>query len=832
MQIIFLWTTKVFLQIISGPQLVTAVRANTGPLLASQTLRVPTEASGGQKRDAQRQNPIFSPCFPPLNLGASYANLDLLVPLLANFYYTNLPFPSHLCRFHSLVIDVTMALDTLSLPVLEPLTPARLQDVTVLALSCLYAGESLRCRSPAETPGGGCVVVVKGPGRERMIFLLGSSSPSVSPGFTESAYCPQTIWVLVLSTSKGWKAESGLNQSGLNCWQLAEEGRKEGIALRLTYHFTAESTLSRSGSNSWQWAELACNTARLSESASRPQQSGSSFDPSWKAEMRGGGPLAHCPPSQVETQGLELVPVALADPRILPLPPGVSVATCMAILHVGTTQQVRTGSTSSKEEDYENDAAIIVQKCVSQPRAGRGEGPARKTRRWGGIGRALVSFVRPFKKKNLSPQLEIYDMIGQAISSSRRAGGEQHNTQNRPSSPLLLQLCPQMSTCSLQVLGHTHLQKPPAASSPVSQVSHTRASSPVSQASHTRASTRLATPGPAVHEAGKPGKPNKTEHCSLQASVNAHEPPQIQNLFPTNAPPTGSSLHLNPQVCLVKEVGGALSSLIAGSLCVGLALSLLSMLGSGGGGPCPSPELCLSCSLLPFPSFLSRPMEPPSRSLLALVPAHLPPQIQTPDSGMTHYQNFQLLGAWCLLNSLFLILNLSPTTLADKGKEKDPLAALRVRDIIVRSKEGVGVGVALSGASPGGDGWGMGLSLATQHARRHDNPQTPPSPAKIPRLLKTHKHPHNRPSYPAQQFTDGAGWEESLRMLCDFLKQRDAKMLSRAAAPISYKDAVYQDTLNGAAVVGQYSLFFCAFFISLLLGSSYQPWTTSSHLVV
>lgn len=49
------------------------------------------------------------------------------------------------CRFHSLVIDVTMALDTLSLPVLEPLTPTRLQDVTVLALSCLYAGEQISC---------------------------------------------------------------------------------------------------------------------------------------------------------------------------------------------------------------------------------------------------------------------------------------------------------------------------------------------------------------------------------------------------------------------------------------------------------------------------------------------------------------------------------------------------------------------------------------------------------------------------------------------------------------------------------------------------------------
>lgn len=45
---------------------------------------------------------------------------------------------------------------------------------------------------------------------------------------------------------------------------------------------------------------------------------------------------------------------------------GVSVATCMAILHVGSAQQVRTGSTSSKEEDYESDAATIVQKCVSR----------------------------------------------------------------------------------------------------------------------------------------------------------------------------------------------------------------------------------------------------------------------------------------------------------------------------------------------------------------------------------------------------------------------------------------------------------------------------------
>lgn len=52
-------------------------------------------------------------------------------------------------------------------------------------------------------------------------------------------------------------------------------------------------------------------------------------------------------------------------------------ATCMAILHVGSTQQVRTGSTSSKEEDYENDAATIVQKCVSWLCGGRGRGVLR-----------------------------------------------------------------------------------------------------------------------------------------------------------------------------------------------------------------------------------------------------------------------------------------------------------------------------------------------------------------------------------------------------------------------------------------------------------------------
>lgn len=36
----------------------------------------------------------------------------------------------------------------------------------------------------------------------------------------------------------------------------------------------------------------------------------------------------------------------------------------MAVLQVGSGLQLRTASTGSKEEDYEKDAATIVQKCV------------------------------------------------------------------------------------------------------------------------------------------------------------------------------------------------------------------------------------------------------------------------------------------------------------------------------------------------------------------------------------------------------------------------------------------------------------------------------------
>ena len=102
-----------------------------------------------------------------------------------------------------------------------------------------------------------------------------------------------------------------------------------------------------------------------------------------------GFPVLHCLPDFAQTHVHWLVPggilavrsgaclwvavsLCLSSLECVSLSSGVSVATCMAILHVGSAQQVRTGSTSSKEEDYESDAATIVQKCVS-PAAGDGE---------------------------------------------------------------------------------------------------------------------------------------------------------------------------------------------------------------------------------------------------------------------------------------------------------------------------------------------------------------------------------------------------------------------------------------------------------------------------
>lgn len=81
----------------------------------------------------------------------------------------------------------------------------------------------------------------------------------------------------------------------------------------------------------------------------------------------------------------------------------------MAILQVGSGLQLRAASTGSKEEDYENDAATIVQKCV---------GVNNQNDSFIVFGTLLILHFSCFQ------QLEIYEMIGQAISNSRRAGGE------------------------------------------------------------------------------------------------------------------------------------------------------------------------------------------------------------------------------------------------------------------------------------------------------------------------------------------------------------------------------------------------------------------------
>lgn len=65
-----------------------------------------------------------------------------------------------------------MALDTLSLPVLEPLTPTRLQDVTVLALSCLYAGEWSFSRFFLEFLAGLCYLRAEGSAHKQPLFLM------------------------------------------------------------------------------------------------------------------------------------------------------------------------------------------------------------------------------------------------------------------------------------------------------------------------------------------------------------------------------------------------------------------------------------------------------------------------------------------------------------------------------------------------------------------------------------------------------------------------------------------------------------------------------------
>lgn len=115
----------------------------------------------------------------------------------------------------------------------------------------------------------------------------------------------------------------------------------------------------------------------------------------------------------------------------------------MAILQVGSGLQLRSASTGTKEEDYENDAATIVQKCVSIKQTI----PPPTTRDIHLQKRCIMGLLFVFKEHLISHdllgvttavclcdiktgsilcclQLEIYEMIGQAISNSRRAGGE------------------------------------------------------------------------------------------------------------------------------------------------------------------------------------------------------------------------------------------------------------------------------------------------------------------------------------------------------------------------------------------------------------------------
>ncbi|EPQ18169.1 E3 ubiquitin-protein ligase UBR4 [Myotis brandtii] len=264
-----------------------------------------------------------------------------------------------------------------------------------------------------------------------------------------------------------------------------------------------------------------------------------------------------------------LNPSRLQDVTVLSLSclyAGVSVATCMAILHVGSTQQVRTGSTSSKEDDYESDAATIVQKC-----------------------------------------LEIYDMIGQAICSSRRAGGEHYQ--------------------NFQLLG---------------------------------------------------------AWCLLNSLF------LILNLSPTALADKGkekdplAALRVRDILSRTKEGVGSPKLGPGKGLCIMKYVSLLKF-------------LCMfDIGQLEIYDMIGQAICNSRRA------------------GGEHYQNFQLLGAWCLLNSLFLILNLSPTALADKGKEKDPLAALRVRDILSRTKEGVGS--PKLGPGKGHQGFGVLSVILANHA--------------------------------------------------------------------------------------------------------------------
>lgn len=188
-----------------------------------------------------------------------------------------------------------MALDTLSLPVLEPLTPGRLRDMTVLALSCLYAGRLLDFGHKTLSTELFHSVTYYNQRRSDWLLLP-----------WESVLWHTIIFVSVHFLSDAVNGHHFLFGNGLRevelgsfiCSWLTAKSTKKMLVL---YNF-------------WEFINNCLK---------------------WKKKYI----FFSCS--------------------------GVSVATCMAILQVGSGLQLRSASTGTKEEDYENDAATIVQKCVS-----------------------------------------------------------------------------------------------------------------------------------------------------------------------------------------------------------------------------------------------------------------------------------------------------------------------------------------------------------------------------------------------------------------------------------------------------------------------------------
>ncbi|MGH0168045.1 UNVERIFIED_CONTAM: hypothetical protein FKN15_073672 [Acipenser sinensis] len=342
--------------------------------------------------------------------------------------------------FHSLVIDVTMALDTLSLPVLEPLTPERLLDVTVLALSCLYAGVSVAACMAILHVGSGVQLRTGSTGSKEEDYendaativqkcleiydMIGQAiSNSRRAGVEDQKELPSPVNPEMRQKEVQMNFFNQLtsvfnpdvNMLSAPSAQTQVEGESDdqpsvdqATQAKMKNAFISQNVASlQELGGSEKLLRVCLNLPYFLRYINRFQDavSANSFFimPATVADAtavrNGFHSLVIDVTMALDTLSLPvlepLTPERLLDVTVLALSclyAGVSVAACMAILHVGSGVQLRTGSTGSKEEDYENDAATIVQKC-----------------------------------------LEIYDMIGQAISNSRRAGGETSPRLKSPS---------------------------------------------------------------------------------------------------------------------------------------------------------------------------------------------------------------------------------------------------------------------------------------------------------------------------------------------------------------------------------------------------------------